>query len=353
MVLSNIVLIPNALAKTEHLSLYVWEGYAPDKKIKHFQELIKKKYDINLIMDIHYIKDVHDFFHVLRRKQADIISPSHNLLKDERFRLIDTGLVLPLDLNNIPHYQQLLPHLKKAQFKEKEGKVYAIPFIQGTYSLIYNTAVFTTPPNTWNILWDSQYKNKYALSEDYYETNVYITALALGYDKKDLGNYKKLNNDIFKRKLKSLAKNTQSFWQGVDTVADIKGLALATSWGFSLAELEKQGEIWKKAEPKEGSTAWVDSFSLGYRLANKPQLKKIAEEWINYCLSAHYQYDVVIKSLHAHPVSIGVKKYLSAEEINYYHLNNNAFFHEKWILWPTLSKRNRNAIKSLWRRARQ
>jgi len=351
--LSNIVLVSAVFARTEHLNLYVWEGYAPDQQVKKFQSLIKEKYNINLRMNIHYIKDVHDFFHVLRRKQADIISPSHNLLKDERFRLIDTGLVLPLDLNNIPHYTQLLPHLKKAKFKEKEGKIYTIPFIQGTYSLIYNTAVFTTPPKTWKVLWEPAYQNNYALSEDYYETNIYITALALGYSKKDLGNYKKLNNNLFKEKLRQLAKNTRNFWQGVDTVDDIKGLALATSWGFSLSALEKQGEIWKRAEPKEGAAAWVDSFSLGYRLADKPLLKKIAEEWINYSLSAKYQYEVVVKNLHAYPVNAQVKQYLSAEEIAHYHLDDNAFFDKKWVLWPTLSKRNRNAIKSLWNKARK
>ena len=337
----------------ENLRLLVWEGYAPADKIQGFENFIEKKYKKKITLDINStISDPNDFYDAVRGNRTDIFSPAHNLLKDNLFGYISKNLLLPIDLKNIPNYENILPYLKQADYITDNGKVYGIPFAYGVYGLAYNTTLVKEKPDTWEILWRPEYRNKYSISADYYEANIYITGLALGRRGMQIWDFESMKNPEFKNKLEILAKNTASFWKSVDRASDLTGLALATSWGFSLPELKKSGEIWKMAEPKEGVTGWVDNFVICRSLSDKPFLKTVAEEWLNYVLSPEYQKEVVIRRLNCNPVNLATKKNLSPEAVSEYHLNDPDYLMENMVLWPTIqSQRVRNGMKYLWNQA--
>ena len=83
--------------------MLVWEGYTPDKAIEEFKVLVKEKYDVDLDIKVEFVQSADDFQKALKTKTADIVSPSHNLPKDSRYKYISGKLVLPIDLNNVPN----------------------------------------------------------------------------------------------------------------------------------------------------------------------------------------------------------------------------------------------------------
>jgi len=338
------------------LKMLIWEGYAPKYQVNIFKNYIEKKYNRPIEIEINHPSAVIDFYNALRSEKFHIISPAHNLIKDERFSYIKNKLIMPIDLKYIPNYKYIIQSLQSADYiTDAKGNIYGVPFIHGPYALIYNTKYFSSPPKSWAILWDKKYKNNYAISSDYYEANIYITALLIGLEGSEISDFSKLReNDIFKKKLEQLALNVHTLWKGVDTAKDLKGLALATSWGFSLDELKKNGEVWKIADPKEGTTGWVDNFVLSSSLLDKPFLKKVAHEWLNFTLSSQFQVNVVVRQLLSIPVNGSIKKLLTQEEVLTYHINDINYFEEKRILWPILKEHNyseRDALHNLWKRA--
>ncbi len=220
---------------------------------------------------------------------------------------------------------------------------------RGIYGLAYNTAIVTKSPDSWNILWDPKFRGRYALG-DVYQQNVNITALAMGIAPDDISDYRKVNTPEFMKKLTYLAVNARSLWKGIDQAEDLKGLPLATSWGTYFPALKKMGEIWKFAEPKEGSTAWLDNFMISHTLEDKPELRQIAEELLNYILSDDYQ-TYVVRGMGCTPVTTTVRGRLTSEEIERFHLDDPTHFEKHRILWKSLGKRDRKGLKRLWDKA--
>ena len=142
----------------EELRMLVWEGYTPPDLCEKFKKLVKEKHGIDLTLKIKYVSGNDDFFPALKNKTADIISPSHNVPMDKRWKLIKMKLVLPLNLKNIPNYKNIIPALQNADYCTEGGEVYAVPHVRGPYGLAYNTTVIKEAPATWNVFWDPKYK---------------------------------------------------------------------------------------------------------------------------------------------------------------------------------------------------
>jgi spermidine/putrescine-binding protein len=335
--------------KAEELRILCWEGYAVPQYTERFEQFIKVKYGIDLTVTVRHLSDPQDFFDNVRVRKADLISPSHNIPKSDRWPFIRGKIVLPIDLANIPNYKYIIPELQKAEYITQGNQVYGVPILYGPYGLAYNTHVVKVEPTSWKVLWDPEFAGKYAISADYHEANIYITALTL-----DLTPEQIFDRDIenlvtreFKERLHTLAQNAKAFWAGVDTADALQGLALATAWGFSFPELKKRGEVWKMAQPEEGTTGWVDNWMIGYSLKDKPFMKRIAEEWINYCVGPEVQVGY-LRNLAQCPVNLSIKDFLQPEEIETYHLNDPDYFRKHFILWEPLSSRQQNAFKRLW-----
>lgn len=332
----------------ETLNLLVWEGYAPADQVAKFENHIKDKYKTSVTLNVDFISDPNDFFTAVRGKSADIISPTHNLFKDNRFNFINKKLFLPVDLANVPNYKNIIPALQMADYATENHNVYGIPFVHGPYGLAYNTKHLNAPLS-WNVFWDPKYSNRYSISSDYYECNIYITALALGLRGPQLHNAGSHSSPEFRNKLKALVKNAASLWKGVDKADDLEGLSLGAVWGFSLPELKKRGANWAIADPLEGTMGWVDNYAICWSLKDKPFLKKIAEEWLNFTLSPDFQVQVVVRGLGSDPVNLTIKERLTKEEVEKTHMDEPDYFQYNRILWPTLNSiRERNHMKKIW-----
>ncbi len=345
------LMLPNMAFADVTIRLLTWEGYSPDDQVVKFQALMQKKHNVKVKMDITYISSADEYFDSIRRGKVDIIAPSHNIIKDERYKLLSQKLLLPIDLNVVSNYSKLLPSLQKASYATKGKNVYHVPLVHGPYGLAYNTAKFPTPPDSWNVFWDKAHKGKYAISSDYSEANIYLVALAEGFTKKELTDVTKLSSPAVVKRLALLIKNAGVLWEGVDSVKDFQDKDFGAAWGFSFPALLEKGQTWKMASPKEGTTGWVDGHSITNAVANKPMHKKIAEEWINFSISDDFQLEAIVKGIGSAPVNVAIKSRLTAQEVASFHLDDPDYFENNIILWPTLNNRQRNLFKKLWKDA--
>jgi len=332
------------------LRLLVWEGYAPEVQRQQFIQHIKDKYSVQLTLQVDYIAEAEDGFEALRLKKADIVSPAHNRINDKRFRMIDSGLLLPLNLDNLPNYRELNPSFKDLDHLVKDGVHYGLPFAWGPYGLVYNTEKFDIAPDSWNVLWDPKYRGQYSIA-DYGEINIYLTALAMGYDASALADFEQLNNPAFKSKLATLVRNAKTLWVGVDTADDLQHKTVASSWGFALPELKQRGEMWKWAYPNEGVPGWIDNHVMSKELDQNPQLKRIAEEWINFTISAEFQSQVLVQGLSTNPVNIKTAESATPEQKQGFYTMSLNDPEAAIVLMPELDRRTRNGIDNLWNKA--
>jgi len=351
-VLSVLFFLLPAFANAElNLRMLTWEGYSPDAQVETFRQKMSEKYDERVNLEITYISSADEYFTNLRKGNVDIIVPSHNIIMDERYKLVSKGLLIPIDLNNIPNYSKIIPSLQKADYTTKDDKVYSVPLVHGPYGLAYNTKKLATAPDSWNTLWERKYKGQYTLSSDYFEANIYVTALALGVGKDSIADIKRLSKPDVQQKLSQLISGASHMWEGVDAVKDLENNQLGAAWGFSFPGLAKKGQTWAMADTKEGTTGWVDGHALGNTLKDKPKLKEIAEAWINYSLSDDFQLDVIVKGIGSAPVNTTIKNKMSTAEITAFHMDDPDYFKNNRILWPTLNTRQRNFFKTLWEKA--
>jgi len=329
-----------------NLNILCWNGYAQDAHVDEFKVLIKNKYKIELHVKVTNASNPADFFEMIKEKKVDLISPAHNIAKSKQWPLIVEKLVLPINIGNIPNYSDLIAPLQKPHYISVFDDIYGVPIVYGVYGLYYNADIVIEAPTSWNVFWDKKYKDKYSISADYAEANAYITSLALNSSAENINHFDVAQFVQIREKYIDLVENANNYWQGVDEVHNLKGMAIATGWGFSIQALRSMGENWKLASPKEGTTGWIDNWMIGYSLANKPLKKRIAEEWINFSISpkiqAHY-----VTSIGQSPVNHKAATYLSKKQIKEYRLDNPNFIKTDIILWPTLVEKDQKAINAI------
>ncbi len=84
----------------------------------------------------------------------DVIVPSDYMID----RLIDEDLLLPLDYDNIPNMKYIDPQYQNLFFDPDQK--YSVCYNVGTTVLIYNKTMVDEEPDSWNVLWDEQYRDK-------------------------------------------------------------------------------------------------------------------------------------------------------------------------------------------------
>lgn len=84
----------------------------------------------------------------------DVIAPSDYMIE----RLIDEDMLLELDYDNIPNTKYINEQFQNLFFDPDQR--YTVCFNVGTTILIYNKNLVAEEPDSWDVLWDEQYKGK-------------------------------------------------------------------------------------------------------------------------------------------------------------------------------------------------
>lgn len=333
------------------LRLLIWDGYAPEAVRASFIKSVRETYGVDLTFSITYASNPDDFFDALRNDKVDLISPAHNLPKDSRYNLTTNGLTLPIRLSNIPNYAHLVPELYRQPWAMEGGEIYAVPVVQGPYALAYNTALVPEEPTSWGVFWDPAWRGKFMVHKDYYELNVYISALALGHRPAEIFRFDAIKGPRLDGKIGYLAAESASFWQGFDKPENYRGLALSTTWRCTFPEAGGAFKGWRIAVPKEGTPWWIDAMLISHTLKENPTLRRIAEAWINHLLTDPVQTHAIARELGTYPVTRkGLADYVASLPNTTDGANLKLLLKNK-IPWEILETRDRNAFKFLWSEA--
>jgi len=255
------------------LKLVVWAGYAEDGSTDPNYNWVKPFEDKTGCKVESKIANTSDeMFQLIDSGGYDGVSASG----DSSVRMIDAGLVSPVDTKLFTHYADIAPFLKDQKYNSKDGKNYGVPHGWGANYLMWRTDVVTQKPDSWGAVFDanSPYKGKVTA----YDAPIYIAdaALYLKTAKPDLGikdpySLTKPQFDASVALLKdqrkvigeywnNYAKSQQSFEQGTSV--------LGTTWQviYQLA-LANKAPL-ETVIPKEGSTGWSDTWMVASKAKN-------------------------------------------------------------------------------------
>ena len=85
--------------------------------------------------------------------------------------LASQGAIVPLDIGKIPNWKNILPTYKEgglaAHTIRYNGEVYATPMISNADSMAYDYKALGFHPDSWGVMFDSQFKGRVALQNDF------------------------------------------------------------------------------------------------------------------------------------------------------------------------------------------
>ncbi len=85
--------------------------------------------------------------------------------------LASQGAIVPIDTGKIPNWKDILPTYQEGGFAARtiryNGEVYATPMISNADSLAYDYKALGFHPDSWGVMFDSQFKGRVALQNDF------------------------------------------------------------------------------------------------------------------------------------------------------------------------------------------
>ena len=85
--------------------------------------------------------------------------------------LAQNEAIVPLDPGRIPNWSNILPTYREggdaAETLRYEGQLYGVPYISNADSMAYNYDELGFHPDSWGVMFDSQFKGRVALQNDF------------------------------------------------------------------------------------------------------------------------------------------------------------------------------------------
>ncbi|MGN0534739.1 MAG: PotD/PotF family extracellular solute-binding protein [Eubacterium sp.] len=200
----------------------------------------------------------------------DVIVPSDYMID----RLIDEEMLLPLDYNNIPNMKYISEEFQHLFFDPEQ--LYTVCFNVGTTVLIYNKKLVSQEPDSWQALWDEQYRNKVLMFNNPRDSFAIAQAI-LGQD------FNSTNEQDWVDAAELLAKqrdavNPVYVMDEVFNLMESGEYAFATYYAGDYLLMLENNENLGYCFPKEGVNAFYDAFCVPTCAQNK----KGAEAFINF-----------------------------------------------------------------------
>src|SRR6267143_909329 len=329
--LAVVLVAGSCTKKTPTLNLLVWEGYADPSFVKAFEEQHHCKVSAS------YMGSSDKLVAKLRGGSAgnyDVISPS----SDVATSIASAGLAALLDLSKIPGYRQLSPQLTSLPLVRVNGQVYGVPFMWGPDPLIYDTTVFSKPPESWNVLWDAKYRGKISVWDDL--STVYMAAQVLGYDKPDPSQLYNLSDEqleAVKKKLLQLKPNIRKMWSTGGELTNLfqnHEVVAAMGWPLMTNQLRQLHFPIGETIPKENTTGWIDHLMISAASSRK----ELATEFLEYMIEAQTQKQITDVT-HYTPANPGASRFLTPDEIKGLHLDNPDAYMQRIYFWQDVPRR--------------
>jgi Spermidine/putrescine-binding periplasmic protein len=331
LVLALATLLASCGKRTPTLNLLVWEGYADPSFVKAFEE------QNHCRVSASYMGSSDELVAKLRGGSAgnyDVISPS----SDVATMISEGGMAAPLDLSDLPSYEQLSSKLRSMPLVRVNGNIYGVPFMWGPNPLIYDTTAFSTPPDTWGAMWDPKLKEKISVWDDL--STLYMAAQVLGFDKPDPNHLYNLSDpelDAVKNKLLALKPNIRKIWSTGGELTNLfenHEVVAAMGWPLMTNQLRQANFPVGEVIPKENTTGWIDHLMITAGSENKV----LAYKFLGYMIEARTQKKVADITGYA-PANPQASQFMSAEQRKSLHLDNADEYQKRIYFWQNVPRR--------------
>ncbi len=201
----------------------------------------------------------------------DVAAPSDFMVSI----MLKQGLLAELDQRQIPNASALEKWLQHLPFDPEQR--YAIPYMWGTVGIGYDATVVTSPPDSWEALWDPKYRGRISMLNDQREVfGVALRVLGQSMNMRDPRVIERAKKKLLAQKplLKAYAS------ENYDQMLASGDVVLAHGWGGQVARAMRERPSIRYVVPKEGGTIWADCLVV---LRASTQ-KDLAMQFINYLL---------------------------------------------------------------------
>ncbi|SDG58225.1 spermidine/putrescine transport system substrate-binding protein [Fontibacillus panacisegetis] len=251
----------------ETLNIYSWADNFDADVLADFE----KQYDVKINYDV--FANNEDLLAKIKAGGGgyDLIQPSDYMVAT----MIKQDLLAPLNKDNIPNFTNIADTYKNPSF-DPDNK-YSIVYTSGVTGIAYNTKYVKDEIDSWEDLWNPEYKGKVLLLDD----NREIIGMAL--KKAGHSNSSTAEAEITAavEDLKNLLPSVLAF----DT-DNIKQKMIqeegwiATVWSGDASVIAKDNPDVAYVVPKEGGTIWSDNYAI----PKDSKHQELAEKFINYML---------------------------------------------------------------------
>lgn len=247
---------------TPHVNFYNWGDYIDKDILKEFEieTGIKVNYDTfatNEDLYVRMMQGTTDF---------DLIVPSDYMIE----RMIDENMLDKLELSNIPNMKNIDGQFLNLDY-DPLGE-YSVPYMWGTVGIIYNERMIDEKIDSWEILWDSRYKDEIIMLNSQRDTFA-VALLKLGYSM-NTRNY----DELVEAKEELIRQKELVYAYQGDEVKDtmISGdAAMAVVWSGDAVAMIEENEDLRYIIPKEGTNLWFDSLVIPKNAQNKENAEKL------------------------------------------------------------------------------
>lgn len=201
----------------------------------------------------------------------DLVFPSDYMVE----KMKAEGLLKKIDFKNIPNFKYIdKDFLNPIYDKTNE---YSVPYMWGTFGILYNKKMVKDPVDSWDILWNPKYKGNIMMFDSVRDT-MGIAFKKLGYsmnstNPKEIDEAKEL---LMRQKDLVLAYVND---EGKDRLLG-EETAMGIIYSGDAVTLIEENPNLAYAIPKEGTNKWVDAMCI----PSTAKHKKEAEMFINFLL---------------------------------------------------------------------
>jgi putative spermidine/putrescine transport system substrate-binding protein len=280
------------------LDIIAWAGYIERGETdKNYDWVTQFEQETGCKVNVKVAATSDEMVTLMNQGGFDLVTASG----DASNRLIAGGKVQEINTNLIPSWNKVDQRLQNAPWHTVNGKHYGVPYQWGPNVLMYNTSVFPTPPDSWNIVFEEQNfpdgkPNKGRVQA--YDGPIYIAdaALYLMKTRPELGiknpyELTKAQFDAVIELLKAQRKLVGRYWHDAYVQTDDftnEGVVASSSWPFQVNLLKSEDKPVASVFPKEGATGWADTTML-HADAKHPNC---AYKWLEHSLDPKVQGDV-------------------------------------------------------------
>jgi putative spermidine/putrescine transport system substrate-binding protein len=261
------------------LNLVLWDGYADKSWVNPFQTATGCK------VNQHPAGSSDEMVSLMKDGgggQWDMVSASG----DADLRLIYSGDVRPMNTSLIDGWANFQKYFQSPPYNTINGIHYGISLQWGPNTLLYSTDKFPTPPTSWSVVYDPQYKG--VLTAYGYAIAIADAALYLSKSQPSLGitdpyELTQRQFDATIALLKQQRPLIKKYW-GIATdeitLFQNKDVIAGAAWPYQTIQLQLAGAHVKDTIPTEGATGWADSWMLATK-APHPNCAYLWDKWVS------------------------------------------------------------------------